>query len=328
MMPADHLEPGLHERADRTGGPHRRGDGPRSIHLRLARLHLRTGAFGLARAELETAAGSGDLDDEALLDLAEIRWRTGDLGGAGDAADAYLAAGGGEALGYVIASEATAALGRPGEARRLARRALERAEQPLDSLFAGISRSGVWPHDPAAPAEPVGTLFAPGAGATVSRAWTPPAQPSSEQSSPGPGLESASPISPPGDGFFGAHEPGLWDEHPEVHQPAVAALPEAASEVAVARAALGAGQDAAAALHLALALRVDPSLAPAVLELAADRPGLAFDLLRGDAHRLSGDETEARRAYAAAAAALPAAEPDDPAAPAAALDHPSLKEES
>ncbi|MFN8631135.1 MAG: hypothetical protein U0838_12715 [Chloroflexota bacterium] len=40
----------------------------------------------LARAELEALAGRGRLDDAALLDLAEVRWRTGDLGGAGDAA--------------------------------------------------------------------------------------------------------------------------------------------------------------------------------------------------------------------------------------------------
>ena len=33
-------------------------------------------------------AGDGALDDEAIIDLAEVRWRTGDLAGAGEAAAA------------------------------------------------------------------------------------------------------------------------------------------------------------------------------------------------------------------------------------------------
>ena len=36
----------------------------RSADLRLARLHLRTGAFALARAELESLAGAAALDEE------------------------------------------------------------------------------------------------------------------------------------------------------------------------------------------------------------------------------------------------------------------------
>ena len=68
-------------------------DGDRSSDLALARLHLRLGSLGLARAELEGMAGSGVLDDEGLVDLAEARWRTGDLAGAGEAASAALAAG-------------------------------------------------------------------------------------------------------------------------------------------------------------------------------------------------------------------------------------------
>ena len=58
--------------------------------LVLARLHLRLGSLGLARAELETMAGRNGLDDEGIRDLAEARWRTGDLPGAGEAAAAYL----------------------------------------------------------------------------------------------------------------------------------------------------------------------------------------------------------------------------------------------
>ena len=47
--------------------------------LVLARVHLRMGSMGLARAELETLAGRNGLDDEGIRDLAEVRWRTGDL---------------------------------------------------------------------------------------------------------------------------------------------------------------------------------------------------------------------------------------------------------
>ena len=46
-----------------------------------------------ARAELESLAGHGMLDDEALLDLAEVRWRTGDLAGAGEAANVLIEQG-------------------------------------------------------------------------------------------------------------------------------------------------------------------------------------------------------------------------------------------
>ena len=55
----------------------------RAADLVLARLHLRLGALALARAELETLAGRDALDDDGLTDLAEVRWRTGDLVGAG-----------------------------------------------------------------------------------------------------------------------------------------------------------------------------------------------------------------------------------------------------
>ncbi len=51
----------------------------RGADLRLARLHVRGGAYALARAELEALAGSDGLDRDGILDLAEVRWRTGDL---------------------------------------------------------------------------------------------------------------------------------------------------------------------------------------------------------------------------------------------------------
>ncbi|MER3418105.1 MAG: hypothetical protein C4343_03115, partial [Chloroflexota bacterium] len=66
----------------------------RQLDLRLARLHLRGGLVALARAELEAAAGLAILDTDGLAELAEARWRTGDLVGAGAAAEAHLANGG------------------------------------------------------------------------------------------------------------------------------------------------------------------------------------------------------------------------------------------
>jgi len=119
--------------------------GGRPASLRLAALHLRTGQHALARAELEALAGRGRLDEGALLDLAEIRWRTGDLTGAGEAAGALLARGHEAPLALVIAAEAVSAAGRPVEARRLSARALEVADGPLDPLFAGMPRALIWP---------------------------------------------------------------------------------------------------------------------------------------------------------------------------------------
>src|SRR3972149_5525321 len=109
----------------------------RAADLQLAHLHLKTGGLTLARAELEAMAGAAELDTDGLLDLAEVRWRTGDLPGAGDAAEAVLAKGRPDPLAYVIAAEAKAALGRPTEARRLAGLAIEGAGDTLAELFRG-----------------------------------------------------------------------------------------------------------------------------------------------------------------------------------------------
>lgn len=255
---------------------------------RLARLHLRMGLLSLARAELEALAGSDDLGDDGLEALAEARWRTGDLAGAGEAAQACLEAGAAPLVALVIAAEAVASVGRPGEARRLAAQALERAEMPLDTIFAGMPRSLIWPADPAEAGQPAGTLF-PDAG--VAR---PPA--TFEAAEAAAGEEATAVV---------AGEPGFWDA-PDAGRD----LPDGASALAAADAAIEAGSIGAAAVHLALVLRFSPQLAPAVLE-ATDRaaaagaePGAELELVRGDAYRLVGHETDARRAWAAAAAAL------------------------
>jgi hypothetical protein len=134
-------------------------DGPRDPDLVLARVHLLLGSLSLARTELETLAGHGALDDAAIRDLAEARWRTGDVAGAGEAATAWLETHPDDILGLVIAAEAQAALGRPTEARRLAGQAMEHADGSLDPVFAGMQRSPIWPSDPGTASGQVGLLF-------------------------------------------------------------------------------------------------------------------------------------------------------------------------
>ena len=238
----------------------------RPIPLRLAHLHLRMGSLALARAELESLAGRGMLDEASLLDLAEVRWRTGDLAGAGEAANALLTRGRGDALALVIAAESVSAQGRPGEARRLAARALESHPGPLDLLFAGIPRSLIWPADAPLPSdattddpgEPISPRVA--AAAATSR------------------VEAAG-LSP---------------------RPASTGAAEA---YAGGRAALGAGDTPQAAVRLGVALRLEPAYASEVLAAIGERaieeraidPALA--LIAGDALRLLGRESEALAAF-------------------------------
>jgi tetratricopeptide (TPR) repeat protein len=241
------------------------------------------GSHELARAELESLAGWGELDDESLLDLAEARWRTGDLEGAGDAARAYLATGREDVLGLVIAAEAIAAMGRPGEARRLAGQALERSEVSLDRVFAGMPRSAVWPHDPSDPGEHAGTLFGgSGSQARVGGATT--GHRHTGTPSPETGL-------------------ALWEGHRyEVHQ--VSATIDAPAELEAGRELLAAGDFDRAAIRLAVALRASPVLAPAVLDAIPSDPNAALQLVRGDAFRSLGHDSDAQRAWASALAAL------------------------
>ncbi len=249
----------------------------RPVALRLARLHLRTGGHAIARAELETLAGSGGLDLDGLVDLAEVRWRTDDLAGAGEAAAAVLASGHEPLVVLVIAAEATAALGRPTEARRLAGRALESGGS-LDAMFAGIARSAVWPRDTA--------------------------------------TDSVSAVAPPS-GTPAPQSAGIRARQPVAMGPGPALIPtdpsgDPAAQLASARAALAAGDRDGAAIRLAVVLRLSPALAPAVLDVAAAEPGAAFDLVRGDALRLVGHETQARRSFAAAAARVGSDREPDP----------------
>lgn len=133
--------------------------GGRLDDLVLAGVHLRLGSLALARAEFEALAGRDALDEAGLVDLAEARWRTGDLAGAGEAAQAALDGEDGPVIALLIAAESAAARGRPTEARRFAARAMEGAGDAIDRIFAGMPRSAVWPADPAAPPPSPTTMF-------------------------------------------------------------------------------------------------------------------------------------------------------------------------
>ncbi len=274
----------------------------RPVELRLASIHLRTGVLALARVELETSAGRGELDDAALLDLAEVRWRTDDVTGAGEAAAAYFATGREDTLALVIATEATASIGRSTEARRLAARALARGDVNLDAIFRGIRPSSYWPATSAMSGEPAGTLFpTPRPGSLTGTAGV-----------TGAAVLGRLAAEAPEDRANPPHvaSPTLWSDA-ETLAPGSAALggrglelPEPDAELEAAKADLGAGRGAAAAIRLAVILRIAPELGPAVLDALAGAGGSSIELVRGDALRLAGREAEARRAYAEAAAQI------------------------
>ena len=154
--------------------------------IRFARLHLRTGSLLQARSEFEALAACDRLDVPATLDLAEVRWRTGDLTGAGIAAAGYIAAGGDEALGFLIAAEAAASEGRVVEAGNHADRVLERSLSNLEVFFAGVPRRMNWPESSwTAPAPKLPPIAAVGPiAAPVGSLWAGPAAPSSSPATP------------------------------------------------------------------------------------------------------------------------------------------------
>ena len=272
--------------------------------VRLARLHLRLGMHAVARAELEDLGGRGALDKDGLAVLAEARWRTGDLDGAADVADAHLAAGGNDPVSIVIAAEAAAMAGQAADTRALVDRLRGLDPAALDAIFAGIAHRAHWP------GAAVGSGTATGApNASPTPPGTAPAYPSPRASAvPGP-VE-----------VLQSHA-GLWDDEPS----AAAAVAAAAATAAAAAQPAGAttwteparakGQadpeqelDSArdelelaperGLLRLALVLRLDPTLAPDVLEAVRLRREPAAIVLRGDAERLLGRHLEAEAAFA------------------------------
>jgi hypothetical protein len=267
----------------------------RDPDLLLARLHVRLGSLALARVELETLAASAQLDGDGLVDLAEVRWRTGDLALAAEAATASTASGREDVVTLLISAEAMAELGRPNEARRLAGRALERSEGPIDRVFAGMPRASVWPVDPAAAPPTAGTLF--------------PGEPSGPVgASSGVTHHPALAGSTTGEAALAVASPGLWDTDGGLAG-STFVVPDGAELLEAGRSALDDGELALAALRLGLAIRLSPALAPAVLDLIGPSAGPDLEIVRGDAYRLVGHERDAQRAYAAAAGA---ARPSDP----------------
>lgn len=259
------------------------GASSRTMDLRIAGIHLRMGALDLARAELEAFAGAGALDPEALLDLAEVRWRTGDLGGAGVAADAYLASGSEAPIALVVATEAAAATARYGEARRLAARAVEVAGDDLDALFAGMPRSAVWPEDRYGAVAPVGALFGEETAARTTAGAAFIGGPSVLEHD-----ESASEAASPG-GRDAAGQSGLWDDGGPAGSsaspieaisetgepasgPAAPSGPPGIEDLAAARAAMALGDRDEAARQLAELIRRRPELAATILGALPDEP--------------------------------------------------------
>ena len=220
-----------------------KGETNHATDIRLARLHLKTGATALARAELEWLATQGILGPDLDADLAVARWRTGDLDTAAEAAKAHLNAGGTAVGALVVAAEAAAVDELAEEAAALVSRALAAADAAtLEAIIAGRPTRAPWPDD---------------------------LQPSAADGSP----ESV-------------------------------ADADARDPLRLAGRDLVAGRLDAAALRLGLSLRRDPDLAAAVLDTLGDYSTAALDLIRGDALRALGRETEAERAFASAEAEL------------------------
>ena len=319
------------------------------LQMRLARIHLKTGSLTIARAELEALAARNQLDTPAHLDLAEVRWRTGDLDGAGEAAGAYMDGGGDEALGFVIAAEASAMANRHAEARRHTEQALERQLSELDQVFAGIPRRAMWalpawgaaaPEAIAAPAVPaaaeqVQSEVAQAEPEAVDQVATEPeadavpvelaAEPVELAAEP---VElAAEPVELAAESVELEPEPEVEpvelaaepvelaaeaEAEPPAEEPAVEAAPndvQATAEVASGCSYLEAGDPMMAALHFGVAIRMAPASATSVLDAIGDRQELPLQLVRGDALRLLGLEGDAGRAYQSVASALGAPKP-------------------
>ena len=309
-----------------------------SLQMRIARIQLRTGSLTSARAQLETLSGRGLLDTAGAADLAEVRWRTGDLHGAGEAAVAYLDAGGGEALGFVIAAEAAYLAGRTAEARRYMDEAQLRILTSLESIFAGIPRRapfaasgwGTTVELGKAPSTEPPAAVAPAAEPPPLPAEPLPAEPLPAEPRTQPGMVAA--LNAPAAGVEPEPTP------PEVVQTVTDAAPperaapdvaeplaagsnraDARTEVAAGIALLETGDALMAALHFGIALRMAADSAPEVLAAIGDRRNPALELVRGDALRMQGHESDAGQAYRSVASALnaarAAAEPPAQAAP-------------
>jgi hypothetical protein len=313
---------------------------PRSAHddVRLARMHLRLGMLSIARAELEDLERRAALGRRDQAVLAEARWRTGEAGGAVAAAAAHLDAGGGDPVAIAIAVEAAAAEGRPAEARRLMDRLDDLDASAIDALFGGMPQRAFWPSLPGSTT--VRALVedaAPGAAA-----WSSADRETAERTRRLAEAERAAADEvgrrvAPAEGFAGAQSapgpravlastsPSLWGGTTDTPDRAAAEEwreaattreresagpaprriehPDPLEELAQAREELATQPDRAL-LRMALVLRADPTLAPAVLDAVSLRREPAAAIIRGDAQRLLGRHLEAEAAFTAAGDAL------------------------
>ncbi len=263
---------------------------------RLARLHLGTGLLRLARVELEELAGEGRLDADGVLDLAEARWRTGDLRGAAEAASAWLEAGAapapGEtgrrpgALAHAMVAEGLAVRGRNDDA-------VAHVAATLDALGSGPAETGGPPDAARSVSGALDALFA----GIVPRAeaW--------------PAFEPRA-LSVPADAAAAdqasaeAASPGGWSSGAVARAPSRNAGSATPDPIAAADDRLAAGDDAAAAVLLILALRATPLRALDVLGRAdaalSERSSAGLLLARAEALRVLGRHDAAGIAYAVA----------------------------
>jgi hypothetical protein len=263
----------------------------------------------LARSELEDLERRGLLDGLGRAWLAEARWRSGDMDDAAIAARAHLDAGGDDPVAMCIAAEAAAADGRPAEARALIDRLGPPDAATLDALFAGMPRRAFWPSIGGDPAT-TETLFGEAShildGSRRDRPARPPDRRLAPRGKPA-GREEPDARPPvrtvPGPReVFESTDPGLWPEGVAPAEAAHAATGPSLDidpllELAQAKAELS--TDAERALvRLSLVLRIDPTLAPAVLDAISLRREPAAELIRGDAQRLLGRHLEAEAAFA------------------------------
>ncbi len=281
----------------------------RSADARLARIHLRGGMIALARAELEQMAGAGTLDTPALADLAETRWRSGDLAGAADAAQAHIDQGGMEPMAILICAEALDTAGQLLDARALAARVLEQVGGHVDRLFAGEARSQAWSTAGSIPTPlPLGTVawgaLAGGreVGDPAEVTW--PAIPVEPFGASIEGLEAAGAGSPGTVSSTGSN--GAAPSPRGNLTETVEAGRAAGRELDAVEAAIAKGQLIGVPERLALLLRLDRALAAVVLSQAdqalgttsRDDPAVAaLHLVRGDALRSLGHESDALSAY-------------------------------
>ncbi|MEO5919023.1 MAG: hypothetical protein ABIQ17_05625 [Candidatus Limnocylindrales bacterium] len=250
------------------------------VELRLAAIHVRLGSLLLARAELESLASRDVLPADGLADLAELRWRSGDIERAGEAAAAHLAAGGNRPIARVVLAESDAAAGRTVEAGNHVQTLRDLPAAELETLFAGMPQRAPWRMP-----SPGHGIEEPGA-----REPTDEAEPADEAPARGP-RESTRPRSPDARATFGP-EP---------------LIPVAQDLLARAIDDLDTGDPARRSRgldRLAVTLRLDPRRAPEVVDLLQRRREPAAHLIRGDGLRIMGRALDAEAAYLAAAAAL------------------------